>query len=53
MTKFTLTNLKSLEGQVDQRVMQWASVLTERFANTGKEMDFASWSQYVRPSAID
>ncbi|CAG8904564.1 unnamed protein product [Penicillium egyptiacum] len=43
---FTLTNLKSLEGQVDDRIVQWTGVLTERFAQTGQEMDFAAWSQW-------
>ncbi|KAJ5698795.1 Cytochrome P450 E-class group I [Penicillium macrosclerotiorum] len=43
---FTLTNLKSLEGQVDDRIAQWTSVLTSRFAETGQELDFAAWSQW-------
>ncbi|KAJ9201541.1 hypothetical protein DTO164E3_3434 [Paecilomyces variotii] len=43
---FTLTNLKSLEGQVDDRIMQWTTVLKDKFAETGKEMDFAAWSQW-------
>ncbi len=50
MTKniqFTLTNLKPLEGQIDARVVQWTSVLNEKFARTGEKMDFAQWSQYV------
>lgn len=45
--KFTLTNLKPLEGQIDARVVQWTSVLNEKFAQTGEKMDFAQWSQYV------
>ena len=45
--KFTLTNLKPLEGQIDARVVQWTSVLNDKFARTGKKLDFAQWSQYV------
>lgn len=45
--KFTLTNLKPLEGQIDARVIQWTSVVNEKFAETGFKMDFAAWSQLV------
>lgn len=51
-TKFTLTNLKPLEGQIDARVVQWTSVLNAKFAQTGEKMDFAQWSQYVQHSPI-
>ena len=43
--QFTLTNLKPLENQIDARIVQWTSVLNERFAETGFRMDFAAWSQ--------
>ncbi|RAK71705.1 cytochrome P450 [Aspergillus fijiensis CBS 313.89] len=43
---FTLTNLKHLEGQVDERIAQWTHILTQRFVETGEELDFAAWSQW-------
>ena len=45
--KFTLTNLKPLEGQIDARIIQWTSVINDRFAERGQQMDFAAWSQFV------
>ncbi|KAL8836148.1 MAG: hypothetical protein Q9176_006478 [Flavoplaca citrina] len=49
---FTLTNLKPLESQIDARVVQWTSVLNERFAETGFRMDFAAWSQWFAYDTI-
>lgn len=42
-----MTNLKPLEGQIDARIIQWTSVLNDRFAERGQKMDFAAWSQFV------
>ncbi|KAL8919726.1 MAG: hypothetical protein Q9172_004839 [Xanthocarpia lactea] len=49
---FTLTNLKPLESQIDARILQWTSVLDEKFAETGFRMDFAAWSQWFAYDTI-
>lgn len=46
--KFTLTNLKRLESQVDEGIQEWLRALKKRFADTGERMDYARWSQYVQ-----
>ncbi|KAI9789482.1 MAG: hypothetical protein M1816_006024 [Peltula sp. TS41687] len=45
-SSFTLTNLKRLEGQVDERILEWTAVLRKRFAETGEKLDYAAWSQW-------
>lgn len=44
-SSFALSNLVRLEGQVDDRVVEWTTALGSRFADTGVKMDFAAWSQ--------
>ena len=41
----SLYNLVKLEGQIDDRVVEWTSTVGRRFADTGTKMDFAAWSQ--------
>ncbi|KAI1496961.1 cytochrome P450 monooxygenase [Biscogniauxia marginata] len=43
---FALSNLVKLEGQVDERVVEWTTAISRRFADTGAKMDFAAWSQW-------
>ena len=40
-----MTNLKRLEGQVDERIVEWTGALRNRFADTGEKLDYAAWSQ--------
>lgn len=49
---FQLSNLIKLEGQVDARVLEWTAALATRFADTGKLMDFAAWSQWFAYDTI-
>ncbi|KAI1502628.1 cytochrome P450 monooxygenase [Biscogniauxia marginata] len=51
-SSFSLSNLVKLEGQVDDRVMEWTAVLGTRFADTGSMMDFAAWSQWFAYDTI-
>lgn len=44
-SSFALSNLVKLEGQVDERVLEWTTAVGRRFADTGANMDFAAWSQ--------
>ncbi|RYP36604.1 hypothetical protein DL767_003308 [Monosporascus sp. MG133] len=45
-SSFALSNLVKLEGQVDERVIEWTTTVGRRFADTGARMDFAAWSQW-------
>ncbi|RYP02833.1 hypothetical protein DL764_005574 [Monosporascus ibericus] len=51
-SSFALSNLVKLEGQVDERVIEWCTILGTRFADTGKRMDFAAWSQWFAYDTI-
>ena len=38
-----MTNLKKLEGEVDQAIGQFEDTLREKFAKPGEKFDFAEW----------
>ncbi|RYP74021.1 hypothetical protein DL770_007684 [Monosporascus sp. CRB-9-2] len=45
-SSFALSNLAKLEGQVDECVIEWTTIVGRRFADTGARMGFAAWSHY-------
>ncbi|KAF2799617.1 cytochrome P450 monooxygenase [Melanomma pulvis-pyrius CBS 109.77] len=49
---FFQTNLLKLEGQVDKCVLEWTDALGTRFADTGKPLNFAGWSQWFAYDTI-
>lgn len=36
-----------MEPLIDARITDWIATLNERFAETGKQMDFAPWAVFV------
>ncbi|KAI0437384.1 cytochrome P450 monooxygenase [Xylaria telfairii] len=51
-SSFSLSNLVKLEGQVDERVLEWTAAIGSLFADTGAKMDFAAWSQWFTYDTI-
>ncbi|KAI9146993.1 Cytochrome P450 monooxygenase [Paramyrothecium foliicola] len=49
---YALSNLVKMEDRVDERIQEFCAALTERFANTGENIDFAKWSQWFSYDTI-
>ncbi|KAI1129661.1 cytochrome P450 monooxygenase [Nemania abortiva] len=51
---FSLSNLMKLEGQVDERVIEWTNAIGDRFADSKScnIFDFAAWSQWYAYDTI-
>lgn len=45
--KDSFSNVKKMEPLIDARITDWIAKLNERFAETGKQMDFAPWAVFV------
>ena len=43
---FSMTNLKRLEGEVDEQIRDMLDIFRTQFARTGKPLDFACWAQW-------
>lgn len=40
-----MNNLRKLEGNMDERIQEFITELREKFAKTGKPLDFANYAQ--------
>ena len=43
--QFSMSNLKKLEGEVDEAIVQFENILREKFAKPGEIFDFAKWAK--------
>lgn len=43
---FSMTNLRRFEGKVDGQIAELCRVFRTKFAQTGKELDFACWARW-------
>ena len=43
---FSMTNLRRFEGEVDVHITELCRIFRNKFASTGKELDFACWAQW-------
>ena len=41
-----MTNLKRFEGEVDKQIDEMLTIFKNKFAQTGKPLDFACWAQW-------
>jgi len=47
-SSFSMSNLRRLESEMDEHIGELISIFREKFANTGRPVDFACYAQYVK-----
>ena len=46
-----MSNLKKLQVEVDEAIVQFEGILREKFARPGEKLDFANWTKLTDPSS--